>query len=148
MTLRKYFVLLAVVGITAESCRDAVGPDCGRCLPVTALVVQGELLRLGPALPPAGIRMRLLDAAGPPRDSIAGCTGSVIRDTTLTMSSGGNFHALLIAGFPVFDVCLEVRAAPAVAGAFPPVTMGYPHLALRDTSMHDVLNIRLRVPYP
>src|SRR5512144_3102425 len=103
MTIRKYFLVLAILAGGTGSCRDAVGPGCGRCLPVTALLVQGELFRLSGPLPAAAVRMRLLDAQGLSRDTIAGCTGTVIRDTTLAMNGAGSFQALLIAGFPVFD---------------------------------------------
>lgn len=147
MSLRIQYILLCVLALVAAACKDSVGPGCGRCLPITAIAVDGQVQRLSGTLPPANVRLRFVIPGGSAsRDTLTACVGTVIRDTILPLKNPGVFQARFTAGFPTFDACLDVRVAPSVAGAFPETAAGYPHLALRDTSMHDTLHIRILIP--
>jgi len=80
------------------------------------------------------------------QDTLAGCIGSLLGDTTIAVSAPGLFRTLLIAGFPHFVGCLEVRVASATPGDFPAQVLSYPNLVLRDTSYHDTLHVTIRLP--
>ena|SRR5215831_6827296 len=139
--------LLVGVILLAAACKDPIGPGRNRGLPVTAIAVDGALFTTKGPLPASTVRFRFLDAQGAPaRDTVAGCIGLQLRDTTISPDNGGRFRTLLIAGFPAFDGCLDITATPSTAGAFPVTIVSYPHLTLRDTSLHDTLHISIHIP--
>jgi hypothetical protein len=137
-----FLLCLALLG-----CNDSVGPACGRCLPVTAIGIAGEVWPTTGQRTPATVRLRLVDPTlGTGPDTVAGCVGSVFVDTALVVHPPGEFQILLYAGFPRFVGCLEVRVSPTTAGGFPTQVLSYPNLLLRDTSYHDTLHVRVSLP--
>ena len=147
MTLRRALCGCSMLfGLAVVACEDSVGPGCGRCLPATAIGVAGEVWRNGGPLPPTTVRIRILDPTFGVQDTVAGCVGSLFRDTTIVLGQTRFFAVLLYAGFPRFVGCLDVRVAPVTPGGFPPQVLAYPNLALRDTSYHDTLHVTVLVP--
>lgn len=129
-----------MLGLLVAGCSDSTGPGCGRCLPVTAIAVEGVLVS-STRIPPANVRLRLFPEGG----TTAGrCSFEAVRDTTIA-TPAAIFRGLLIAGFPHFGGCVEIDVSPVTAGAFPATIVVYPHLVLRDTSIHDTLRVAIRI---